>query len=237
MIKTKFLFLCLWFTYQVSAQINQTFESEYEGQNISQEDLNILFHQNPNLSLLNIHTNEKSLVLPDFKELIILSITSDSLSQLSLPDTLLQLELIDFQLPKLSSLNDAVLPNLYELIMKASLSSCPNFYCNSLDLTLVSIENYKKTPVDSCFYGRFYNGDFELSDCKVLDGIDGEIVWNFYTPDDEHPDGWSNEKDPLDNMELEDLEKKLKKTGRKLKVIRYAGRFVFAGIIFLIIKS
>ncbi len=237
MRKTKFLILCLWFSFQVSAQINQTFESEYEGQDISQEDLDILYHQNPKLSLLNIQTNEKSLVLPDFKELNILSITSDSLTQLTLPDTLLQLGLIDFQLPKLNSLNDAVLPNLYELMISASLSSFPNFYCNSSTLTLVSIKNFQKVPIDTCFSERFYNGDFELSDCMVVDEDNQEILLNLFTQDDEYPDAWSNEEDPLNNMELKDLEKKIKKTGRKLKVIRFAGRFVFAGIIFLIIKS
>ena len=218
------------------AQFVQDFEGEYSGNNITQADLDILFVNDPNLYWLNFDYKDTSLIIPDFKKLAILAIQSEELQTIVFPDTLLELGLIDFNLPSLTTLSEPVLPNLYQLTLYANLSSLPQLICTSEGLTLVDIKNYKDISWPECMEDRFLNGPFELSSCEIFDGKEGPTVSKIVSPDTA-PEEWLESSDDMSEEELEDLQKGMQRTGRMITVIRRATGLAFAGIVFLILKS
>lgn len=218
------------------AQFVQDFEGEYSGNNITQADLDILFVNDPNLYWLNFDYKDTSLIIPDFKKLAILAIQSEELQTIVFPDTLLELGLIDFNLPSLTTLSEPVLPNLYQLTLYANLSSLPQLICTSEGLTLVDIKNYKDISWPECMEDRFLNGPFELSSCEIFDGKEGPTVSKIVSPDTA-PDEWLESSDDMSEEELEDLQKGMQRTGRMIAVIRRATGLALAGVVFLILKS
>ena len=218
------------------AQFVQDFEGEYSGNNITQADLDILFVNDPNLYWLNFDYKDTSLIIPDFKKLAILAIQSEVLQTIVFPDTLLELGLIDFNLPSLTTLSEPVLPNLYQLTLYANLSSLPQLICTSEGLTLVDIKNYKDISWPECMEDRFLNGPFELSSCEIFDGKEGPTVSKIVSPDTA-PDEWLESSDDMSEEELEDLQKGMQRTGRMIAVIRRASGLALAGVVFLILKS
>jgi hypothetical protein len=236
----KFIYLALFNIIFLSvagrAQFVQEIEGEYFGKSISQADLDHLFINDPNLYWLNFDYKDTFLILPDFKKLDILAIQSEVLQTMVFPDTLLELGLIDFNLPSLTTLTEPVAPNLFQLSIYASLDSLPKFICTAPELTLVDIKNYKDISWPECMEDRFLNGPFELSSCEIFDGKDGQMVSKIVSPDSV-PDEWLEDSDYMSEEELKDLQKGMQRTGRMIAVIRRATGFALAGIVFLILKS
>ncbi len=236
----KFIYLALFNSLFLSvigrAQFVQEIEGEYFGKNITQTDLDILFVNNPNLYWLNFDYKDTTLIIPDFKKLAILAIQSEALQTIVFPDTLLELGLIDFNLPSLNTLSEPVLPNLYQLTLYANLTSLPQLICTSEGLTLVNIKNYKDISWPECMEDRFLNGPFELSSCEIVDGKDGPTISKIVSPDNA-PDEWLESSDDMSQEELEDLQKGMQRSGRMITVIRRATGFALAGVVFLILKS
>ncbi len=235
----KFIYLALFNTFFLSvigrAQFIESEEGQYDGSNISQADLDILFVNDPNLSWLNFDYKDTFLLLPNFKKLDILAIQSEVLQTMVFPDTLLELGLIDFNLPSLTNFIEPVAPNLFQLSLYASLDSLPKFICTAPELTLVDIKNFKVITWPECMEERFVNGPFEISTCEILDGKDGPIVSKIASPD--NTDEWLEGSDDMSEEEIEDLQKGMQRTGRMMTVIRRATGLALAGIVFLIWKS
>lgn len=231
-----FLLLCSLFQIELQAQFVQSEEGQYDGSNISQADLDILFSNDPNLTWLNFDYKDSTLILPNFQKLNILAIQSEVLQSLVFPDTLLEIGLIDFELPQLRSINEPVLPNLFQMSCSASLAKFPAFFCASPYLTLVNIKNYQNINWPDCLEERFIDGPFEISTCEILDGLDGPIVSKIMSPDNAS-DEWLESSDDMSDEELKDLQKGMQRTGRMIAVVRRASNFVIAGILFLIFKS
>ena len=236
----KFIYLALFNIIFISvagrAQFVQEIEGEYFGKNITQADLDILFVNNPNLYWLNFDYKDTSLILPDFKKLDILAIKSETLRSLTMPDTLFELGLIDFNLPSLSTFKEPVAPNLYQMTLYTNLSSLPQLICTSEELTLVDIKNYKDISWPECMEERFVNGKFQLSSCEIFNGKDGPTVAKIVSPDGA-PDEWLESSDDMSEEDFEDLQKGMQRTGRMITVIRRASGLALAGIVFLILKS
>lgn len=230
------LLLCSLFQVQLHAQFIESEEGQYDGSNISQADLDILFANDPNLTWLNFDYKDSTLILPNFQKLDILAIQSEVLQSLVFPDTLLGLGLIDFELPQLRSINEPVLPNLFQMSCSASLAKFPAFFCASPSLTLVNIKNYQNINWPDCLEARFIDGPFEISTCEILDGIDGPIIAKIMSPDNAS-DEWLESSDDMSDEELKDLEKGMQRTGRMIAVVRRATSLALAGIVFLIFKS
>lgn len=236
----KFIYLALFNSLFLNvigrAQFVQNEKGQYDGTNISQADLDILFVNDPNLVWLNFDYKDTSLIIPDFKKLSILAIQSEVLQTIVFPDTLLELGLIDFNLPSLTTLSEPVVPNLYQLTLYANLSSLPQLICTSERLTLVDIKNYKDISWPECMEERFMNGPFELSSCEIFDGKDGPTVSKIVSPDTA-PDEWLESSDDMSEEDFEDMQKGMQRTGRMIAVIRRATGLALAGVVFLIFKS
>ena len=174
----------LFLSFGIRAQFVQEIEGEYFGKNITQADLDILFANDPNLYWLNFDYKDSTLILPYFQKLDILAIQSEVLQTMTFPDTLLELGLIDFNLPSLSTFKEPVALNLYQLTLYSNLTSLPQFICTSEELTLVDIKNYNDdSSWSECLEDRFLNGPFELSSCEIRDGKDGPTVAKIVSPD------------------------------------------------------
>ena len=236
MSKVKWLVIGLFISLALRAQFVQEIEGEYFGKSITQADLDILFVNNPNLYWLNFDYKDSTLILPNFQKLDILAIQSEVLQSLVFPDTLLGLGLIDFELPQLRSINEPVLPNLFQMSCSASLAKFPAFFCASPSLTLVNIKNYQNINWPECLEARFIDGPFEISTFEILDGKDGPIVSKIVSPDNA-PDEWLESSDDMSEEDFVDLQKGMQRTGRMIAVIRRAGGLALAGIVFLLLKS
>lgn len=236
MTPIKLLLLSLFLAFGIRAQFVQSDEGQYDGSNISQADLDILFVNDPNLYWLNFDYKDSTLILPNFQKLDILAIQSEVLQSLVFPDTLLGLGLIDFELPQLRSINEPVLPNLFQMSCSASLAKFPAFFCASPSLTLVNIKNYQNINWPECLEARFIDGPFEISTFEILDGKDGPIVSKIVSPDNA-PDEWLESSDDMSEEDFVDLQKGMQRTGRMIAVIRRAGGLALAGIVFLLLKS
>ena len=219
--------------FRVQAQIIQTEPDQYEGQNTRQTDIDSLFQSNPNITWLDIHYVGNSLVLPAFQKLDIFAIRSESLHELTFKDSLPELELIDLTTPELRIFNEIPLPNLFQLTIKAQLDSLPNFICTAPELSLVDIKNYKDIMWPDCMEERFVNGPFELSSCEILDAKDGNTISKIVSPDNVN-DEWLETSDDLSQEELEELQKDIKKSARRITIFKRSLGFVLAGIFFLI---
>lgn len=225
------LLLCGLFQVQLKAQFIETDEGKYFGSNISQADLDLLFVNNPNLDWLDFDYKDTTLTLPNFKTLDILAIQSEVLQKIVFPDTILELGLIDFNIPSLTSITEPVAPNLFQITLYASLDSLPNFICTSSELRLVDIKNYKDITWPDCMEERFLNGPFELSSCEILDGKDGKYSRKIISPDKVE-----GEVD-LSVEDYVELQKSMKKSARRIGIIRRASGFLLAGVVFLIWAS
>ena len=235
----KFIYLALFNTFFLSvigrAQFIESEEGQYDGSNISQADLDILFVNDPNLSWLNFDYKDTFLLLPDFKKLEILAIQSEVVQTMVFPDTLLELGLIDFNLPSLTNFIEPVAPNLFQLSLYASLDSLPKFICTAPELTLVDIKNFKVITWPECMEERFVNGPFEISTCEILDGKDGPIVSKIASPDT--TDEWLEGSDDMSPEEFEKEMKNMQKSARRIGLLRRSSSFLLVGIVFLIWKS
>jgi hypothetical protein len=235
----KFIYLALFNTFFLSvigrAQFIESEEGQYDGTNISQADLDILFVNDPNLSWLNFDYKDTFLLLPNFKKLDILAIQSEVLQTMVFPDTLLELGLIDFNLPSLTNFIEPVAPNLFQLSLYASLDSLPKFICTAPELTLVDIKNFKVITWPECMEERFVNGPFEISTCEILDGKDGPIVSKIASPD--NTDEWLEGSDDMSPEEFEKEMKNMQKSARRIGLLRRSSSFLLVGIVFLIWKS
>jgi hypothetical protein len=80
---------------------------------------------------------------------------------------------------------------------------------------------------------RFVNGHFELSSCEILDRKDGNTISKIVSPD-KVEDEWL---EASDDMSLEELQKDMKKSARRIGIIRRASGFLLAGVVFLIWAS
>jgi hypothetical protein len=233
---TLLLLICYLFQVQLQAQFIQTEEGEYDGSNISQADLDLLFVNDPNLTWLDFDYKDTALILPNFKKLDVLAIKSEVLQKMVFPDTLLELGLIDFNIPSLTSLSDPVAPNLFQLTLYASLDSFPDFICTAPELTLVDSKNYKYITWPDCMEDRFLNGPFELSSCEILDAKDGNTISKIVSPDNA-PDEWLEDSDDMSPEEYEEDMKKMKRSARLISFIRRSSGVLLAGVVFLIWKS
>jgi hypothetical protein len=235
----KFMYLTLFATFFLSAlgraQFIQTEEGQYSGTNISQADLDILFVNNPNLYWLNFDYKDTFLLLPDFKKLDILAIQSEVLQTMVFPDTLLELSLIDFNIPSLTTLSAPVAPTLFQLTLYAALDSFPDFICTAPELRLVDIKNYKDITWPDCMEDRFVNGPFELSSCEITDAKDGNTISKIISPD--QSDEWLEDSDDMSPEEFEEDMKKMKRSARLIGLIRRSSGILLAGVVFLIWKS
>jgi hypothetical protein len=225
------LLLCGLFQVQLKAQFIETDEGKYFGSNISQADLDLLFVNNPNLDWLDFDYKDTTLTLPNFKTLDILAIQSEVLQKIVFPDTILELGLIDFNIPSLTSITEPVAPNLFQITLYASLDSLPNFICTAPELSLVDIKNYKDITWPDCMEDRFLNGPFELSSCEILDGKDGKYSRKIISPDKVE-----GEVD-LSVEDYVELQKSMKKSARRIGIIRRASGILLAGVVFLIWAS
>lgn len=233
-MKTIFFTLyCLAIALQLKAQIIQTEPDQYEGQNTRQKDIDSLFQSNPNITWLELHYVDSTLQLPSFKALGIFSLHSETLRELTFKDSLPELELIDLTTPELRIFNEIPLPNLFQLTIKAQLDSLPNFICTAPELRLVDIKNYKDIMWPDCMEERFVNGPFELSSCEILDAKDGNTISKIVSPDNVN-DEWLETSDDLSQEELEELQKDIKKSARRITIFKRSLGFVLAGIFFLI---
>jgi hypothetical protein len=222
------LLLCGLFQVQLKAQFIETDEGKYFGSNISQADLDLLFVNNPNLDWLDFDYKDTTLTLPNFKTLDILAIQSEVLQKIVFPDTILELGLIDFNIPSLTSITEPVAPNLFQITLYASLDSLPNFICTAPELSLVDIKNYKDIMWPDCMEERFVNGPFELSSCEILDAKDGNTISKIVSPDKVE-----GEVD-LSVEDYVELQKSMKKSARRIGIIRRASGILLAGVVFLI---
>lgn len=221
---------------QLQAQIIQTEPGQFEGENMHQTDIDSLFQSNPNITWLDIHYIDNSLILPGFPKLDIFAIRSESLHELTFKDSLPELELVDLTTPELRIFNEIPLPNLFQLTIKAQLDSLPNFICSSPELTFVDIENYKNINWPDCMEERFVNGPFELSSCEILDSKDGNTISKIVSPDNVN-DEWLEASDDMSPEEREEYQKGMQSTGRMITLIRRASGVFLAGVVFLIWKS
>lgn len=231
-----FLFYSIISTFVANAQIKFLGEGRCEGTQITQADIDSLFITAPDITWIDIAYIDSTLTIPDFKQLEILGIQSEVLQSILFPDTLLTLELIDFTTRNLTQLKEPVAPKLFQCSLHANLSNLPPFLCTSEELTLVDIKNYSVISWPDCLEERFINGDFELSSCIIYDGIDGEIVSKIVSPDNA-PDEWLEDADDMTDEEFKEFQKEMRKSGRRIKFIRNAGRFVLAGGVFFLLKS
>jgi hypothetical protein len=229
------LLICCLFQVQLQAQFIETDEGKYFGSDISQADLDLLFVTNPNLDWLVFDYKDTNLTFPNFKTLDILAIESEVLRKIVFPDTILELGLIDFNIPSLTSITEPVAPNLFQITLYASLDSLPNFICTSPELSLVDIKNYKDIMWPDCMEERFVNGPFELSSCEILDAKDGNTISKIVSPD-KVEDEWLEASDDMSQEELEEFLKyeNFGKSKLRIGLIRRASGILLAGVVFLI---
>jgi hypothetical protein len=78
---------------------------------------------------------------------------------------------------------------------------------------------------------RFVNGPFELSSCEILDAKDGNTISKIVSPDKVE-----GEVD-LSVEDYVELQKSMKKSARRIGIIRRTSGFLLAGVVFLIWAS
>lgn len=229
------LLLCGLFQAQLQAQFIQTEPGQFEGQNIHQTDIDSLFKSNPGITWLEITYVDSSLQLPAFQALGIFSLQSETLRELTFTDSLPKLELIDLTAPELRIFNEIPLPYLVQLSLKAQLDHLPDFICTAPELMFVDIENYTEIRWPDCMEERFKNGDFELSRCEIYPAIDSESRSSIATLDGNEE--WNEDADDMSFEDMEEFQKEMKKSARRIGIIRRASGFLLAGVVFLIWAS
>lgn len=229
------LLLCGLFQVQLQAQFIQTEPGQFEGQNIHQTDIDSLFKSNPGITWLEIAYVDSSLQLPAYQALGIFSLQSEVLRTLTFTDSLPKLELIDLTAPELRIFNEIPLPYLVQLSLKAQLDHLPDFICTAPELMFVDIENYTEIRWPDCMEERFVNGDFELSRCEIYPAIDSESRSSIATLDSNEE--WNEDADDMSIEDMEEYQKDMKKSMRRIGIIRRASGFLLAGVVFLIWAS
>jgi hypothetical protein len=236
LMKLFLLLLLLTPFYQLSAQITEERPGWYNGSNVHQKDIDSLFKVNPKAEELSITYLDSTLILPNFTELDILGIRSETLQNLQLPGLMPNLGLLDLYTPKLHAISAVQTPELFELMIHAQLDSMPAFLCTSPELTLVSITNYKAIPIPQCLDSIFKGGQLEWSSLEFLDGKDGNTISKIVSPDNA-PDEWLEDSDDMSPEEYEEDMKKMKRSARLISFIRRSSGVLLAGVVFLIWKS
>jgi len=233
------LLLLLPFT-QLSAQITEESPGWYNGTNVHQKDIDSLFKANPKAEELSITYLDSTLILPNFTELDILGISSESLQNLQLPALMPNLGLLDLSTPKLQAISAVQTPELFELMIHAQLDSFPAFLCNSPELKLVSITNYKAIPIPPCLNSIFSGGQLEISSLEFLDGKDGPQLFELKNPgyDEQAADLAANDYE-MENDEDEETysDFNMNKLQRRIFWVRRAAGFAFAGLVLLIVAK
>jgi hypothetical protein len=222
----------------LSAQITEESPGWYNGENVHQKDIDSLFKANPKAEELSITYLDSTLVLPDFTELEILGIRSESLQNLQFPALMPNLGLLDLSTPILHNISASQTPELFELMIQAQLDSFPAFVCNSPELTLVSISNYKVIPVPGCLANLFIEDKLEISTLEIYDKKDGNLQIELKNPSyDEQAAALANESDEMEDYEDEEDFTNFNVRGlqRRIFWIRRGVGLVFAGLLFLIV--
>jgi hypothetical protein len=235
LMKLFLLLLLLTPFYQLSAQITEESPGWYNGSNVHQKDIDSLFKVNPKAEELSITYLDSTLILPNFTELDILGIRSETLQNLQLPGLMPNLGLLDLYTPKLHAISAVQTPELFELMIHAQLDSMPAFLCTSPELTLVSITNYKAIPIPQCLDSIFKGGQLEWSSLEFLDGKDGPQLFELKNPgyDEQAADLAENDYEMEDSEEYEDFDTSL--INRRIFIIRRALGLAFAGVLLLIV--
>ena len=229
-LKTLLVFCC--FSLIAFGQFTLS-EGYFTGKNIHQKDIDDFFSskQNTQQELLSLDFEyvDSILVLPNFKNLEILSIESQVLKKLIFVDTLPLLAIIDLNTPSLESITTVAVPELFQLSLKANLKTLPSFICEANNLNHVSIENYTSVSEPQCWEERIEN-QFEYSTLEIYDHYEGELIYESNSADFE-----SMEDDYEDyDIELEGYDKKML---RRVTIFRRSIGFFFSGLLFLIWKS
>jgi hypothetical protein len=97
----------------------------------------------------------------------------------------------------------------------------------------VDIKNYKDIMWPDCMEDRFVNGPFELSSCEILDAKDGNTISKIVSPDNVN-DEWLEASDDMSFEDMEEFQKEMKKSARRITIFKRSLGFVLAGIFFLI---
>ena len=234
-MKLFLLLLLLTPFYQLSAQITEESPGWYNGSNVHQKDIDSLFKVNPKAEELSITYLDTTLILPNFTELDILGIRSETLQNLQLSAFMPNLGLLDLYTPNLHNISAVQTPELFELMIHAQLDSMPAFLCTSPELTLVSITNYKAIPIPQCLDSIFKGGQLELSSLEFFDGKDGPQLFELKNPgyDEQAADLAANDYEMEDSEEYEDFDTSL--INRRIFIIRRALGLAFAGVLLLIV--
>jgi hypothetical protein len=182
LMKLFLLLLLLTPFYHLSAQITEESPGWYNGENVHQKDIDSLFKANPKAEELSITYLDSTLILPNFTELDILGIRSETLQNLQLPDLMPNLGLLDLYSPKLHAISAVHTPELFELMIHAQLDSFPAFLCNSPELTLVDITNYKSISVPGCLANLFLEDKLDISTLEIYDKKDGNLLIELKNP-------------------------------------------------------
>lgn len=206
-------------------------ESYFTGKNIHQKDIDDFFSskQYTERELLNLDFEyvDSILVLPNFKNLEILSIESQVLKTLIFVDSLPILAIIDLNTPSLDSITTVAVPELFQLSLKANLKTFPSFICEANKLNHVSIENYTSVSEPQCWEERIQNHQFEYSTLEIYDHYQGELIYESNSAD------FESMEDDYD-IELEGYGNKLQ---RRINIARRSAGILFSGLLFLIWKS
>ncbi len=220
---------------QVSAQITEESPGWYNGENVHQKDIDSLFKANPKAEELSITYLDSTLVLPNFTELDILGIRSETLQNLQLPALIPNLGLLDLSTPILHSISASQTPELFELMIHAQLDSFPAFLCNSPELTLVDITNYKSISVPGCLANLFLEDKLEISTLEIYDKKDGNLLIELKNPsyDAQAAELAANDYEMDDFEEYENFDTSL--INRRIFIIRRTLGLAFAGVLLLIV--
>ena len=235
LMKLFLLLLLLTPFYQISAQISEESPGWYNGENVHQKDIDSLFKANPKAEELSITYLDSTLILPNFTELDILGISSESLQDLQLPALMPNLGLLDLSTPILHSISAVQTPELFELMIHAQLDSFPAFLCNSPELTLVDITNYKSISVPGCLANLFLEDKLEISTLEIYDKKDGNLLIELKNPsyDEQAAELAANDYEMDDFEEYENFDTSL--INRRIFIIRRTLGLAFAGVVLLIV--
>ena len=229
-LKTLLVFCC--FSLIAFGQFTLS-EGYFTGKNIHQKDIDDFFSskQNTQQELLSLDFEyvDSILVLPNFKNLEILSIESQVLKKLIFVDSLPLLAIIDLNTPSLDSITTVAVPELFQLSLKANLKTLPSFICEANNLNHVSIENYTSVSEPQCWEERIEN-QFEYSTLEIYDHFEGELIYESNSADFEFMGADDEDYD----IELEGYDKKML---RRVTIFRRSIGFFFSGLLFLIWKS
>jgi len=231
-----FLLLLLFIPFtHLSAQIIEESPGWYNGENVHQKDIDSLFKANPKAEELSITYLDSTLILPNFTELDILGISSESLQNLQLPALMPNLGLLDLSTPKLHAISAVQTPELFELMIHAQLDSFPAFLCTSPELTLVDITNYKSISVPGCLANLFIEDKLEISTLEIYDKKDGNLLIELKNPsyDEQAAELATNDYEMDDFEEYENFDTSL--INRRIFIIRRTLGLAFAGVLLLIV--